>query len=185
MNKTRERGDGGCSLASAVLRITECLVGLALLYALIPIFLFQLETVGAVYFALVLAGFAFCSLLYNRSRAYTEGRARFRSLVAAEMAMHGVLHLVFAALLGAGLYAFFLGIGFRRLEGLEGLERKHLWLFLFVVPMFITITGVVALRRAIEIVAVDFSGGSVSRRRIIRRVRDGGIRGKANGFTKK
>lgn len=163
-------------LALVVLRLTELIVGLSLAYAVVPIALFRLETIGALYFALVLAGFAFSSLLYNRSRAYSTGRARFRSLVAAEMAMHGVLHLLLAAILGAALYAFFLGIGFNRLDGLEGLERKHLWLFLFWIPLFLTIPGLVALRRAVEVLAVEFTGWSLSRREIIRRVRAGGIR---------
>lgn len=164
------------SCTSLLLRSAELMIALSLVYALVPIVLFRLEVVGAVYFALILAGFAFASLLYNRSRAYSAGRARFRSLVAAEFAMHGVLRLLLAAVLGASLYAVFLGLGFQRLDRLEDITRKHLWFLLFLVPLFVTIPGVVGLRRAIEMAAVDFPGYSLSTRRIIRRVRDGGIR---------
>lgn len=163
--------------ALLLLRVAELCVALSMLYSLVPILMFRLEPIGAVYFALILAGFAFASLLYNRSRAYTKGRARFRSLVAAETAMQGVFNLLISALLGASMYAMLLAIGFVRLDHIEDLTPKHIWLLVFLVPMFMTIPGVVSLRRAIEIAAIDFVSFYTRHRVVARRVWDGGIRG--------
>ncbi|WP_093204608.1 hypothetical protein [Variovorax sp. YR750] len=164
-----------------LLRVAEFFIALSMLYGLAPILMFRLEPIGAVYFALILAGFAFASLLYNRSRAYTKGRARFRSLVAAETAMQGVFNLLISALLGASMYATFLSMGFVRLDRMEDLTLRHIWLLVFLVPMFMTVPGLVSLRRAIEIAAIDLVGFYTRRRVIARRVWDGGIRGGRRG----
>ena len=91
-----------------VLSISELLIAMSLVtIVFVRVMLFQFATLGAIYFPLVLAAFGFASLLYNRSRAYTRGRGRVRSLYAAERATQGVFFLLIAGVLAGGLYTVF------------------------------------------------------------------------------
>ncbi|MDP9919814.1 hypothetical protein J2W24_005494 [Variovorax boronicumulans] len=153
--------------------MSELLIAISLVTVVfVRMMLFQFATLGAIYFPLVLAAFGFASLLYNRSRAYTRGRGRVRSLYAAERATQGVFFLLLAGVLAGGLYTVFVYLGFEPVYLMADLRPKHAWLLLFLAPMFMAIPGVVCLRLAIEIAAADFLGHR-GPRELRRRIREG------------
>jgi hypothetical protein len=146
------------SIRSILIRAAESFIAFSWISAIVPIAHFRLVGIGALYFALITASFTLAGLLYNRARAFSKGRLRIRSFVAAERAMEGAFHLLVAAALGAGLYALFSAQGFVPLENSTQLPRKHLMLLAFGVPMFMSLDGIVALRLAIQVVGVDLFG---------------------------
>lgn len=133
---------------------------------------FEFGLIASILFPLIIGAFTFASLLYNRSRAYSSGRVQIRSLVAAERAMQGAFYFLTVAMLGAGMYSAFLYAGFQPITSASELQRKHGWLLLFLVPMFMLIPGFVQLRKAIQLAAVDFLGVHTTRE-IRKRVRSG------------
>lgn len=153
--------------------IAEQLIAMSMLLVIfVQVLTFRFGPIGAIYLPLIVATFSFSSLLFNRSRAYTRGRTRTRSLYAAERSMQGAFYLLIAGLLGVGLYGVFLYVGFTPVESLADLRAKHAWLLVFVVPFFLVIPGLVCLRLSIQTAAMDFLG-TRSPTEIRRRIRDG------------
>lgn len=152
------------------IRVIELGVPFSLLVSFIYfVFRFDFEPIAKVCVPAVAVFFGFSSVLYNRARAYSRGRSRIRTLYAAERALQATLFALVGTVLGAGMYAFFVWIGFW--PGQE-IDKKHGLLIIFVIPLFIIQTGFACFMLALRVVAHEFLR-PVSVKELRKRIQEG------------
>jgi hypothetical protein len=157
-------------LTRSIFRAFDVVIAFSLFVAFCVFVLnFRFGPIGAISIPLLAVFYGFSSLLYNRSRAYTRGHSRIRSLYAAERAMQATLFAVTGLLIGGGMYALFAWFGFT--PG-EEISKKHVALFAFIFPYAFIQAGLKCFLIALRVASVEFMR-PLSPRLLRKRIGDG------------
>lgn len=115
------------------------------------VYTFDFKPLAAFCVPIILVFFGFTSLLYNRGRALTKGKAPTRSLYAAERAMQGTVWYLLGIILGTSLYGVLVRFGVTFDPSAP--SPAGLSLLLFLAPYAFMQMGLLCLMRAIWTVA--------------------------------
>lgn len=145
------------ALRRVLLRVIEAFASFVFFWAVVHhVYSFDLRPLAALCLPILVAFFAFSSLLFLRGRSLAPGKTQIRSLYAAERAMQASVWYLFGIILGVSCYGLLLHFGVTFDPGNP--TPEGLWLLVFIAPYALMQTGFIIFMRAAWLVTPQLFG---------------------------